>query len=224
MEHRTLDEPQMVFVSPIAFPTTGRDYTSRVQDALERRRDALDSALALFADRSRQLADAAGIIVNTLRTGGRVLVAGNGGSAAEAQHFAGELVGRFLMERRPYAAIALTADTSILTAVGYDYGFEDVFARQVHALGRPGDVFVAFSTSGKSPNLLRAAEAARECSMQIIAVTGDLPNPLERLADIAVRCPATHTPTTQELQMMVTHILCEIVEAEMTEMDGEVVS
>lgn len=224
MEHRTLDEPRMVFVSPVPVPPSPRDYTARVRNALEQRRDVLDSALALFADRSQPIAAAAGIIVNTLRAGGRVLVAGNGGSAAEAQHFVGELVGRFLMERRPYAAIALTADTSILTAIGNDYGFEDVFARQVHALGRPGDVLIAFSTSGKSPNLLRAAEAARECSMRIVAVTGDLPNPLAQLADVAVRCPSTHTPTTQELQMMVTHILCEVVEAEMTALDGEVVS
>lgn len=214
----------MVFVSPVPVPPSPRDYTARVRNALEQRRDVLDSALALFADRSQPIAAAAGIIVNTLRAGGRVLVAGNGGSAAEAQHFVGELVGRFLMERRPYAAIALTADTSILTAIGNDYGFEDVFARQVHALGRPGDVLIAFSTSGKSPNLLRAAEAARECSMRIVAVTGDLPNPLAQLADVAVRCPSTHTPTTQELQMMVTHILCEVVEAEMTALDGEVVS
>lgn len=214
----------MVFVSPVPVPPSPRDYTARVRNALEQRRDVLDSALALFADRSQPIAAAAGIIVNTLRAGGRVLVAGNGGSAAEAQHFVGELVGRFLMERRPYAAIALTADTSILTAIGNDYGFEDVFARQVHALGRPGDVLIAFSTSGKSPNLLRAAEAARECSMRIVAVTGERPNPLAQLADVAVRCPSTHTPTTQELQMMVTHILCEVVEAEMTALDGEVVS
>ena len=210
-----------MFSHAIVLPAPGRDYTALVHRALDGRRERVTDSLAAFATRPEPLAQAAGMIVTTLRSGGRVLVAGNGGSAAEAQHFAGELVGRFLMERRPYAAIALTVDSSILTAVGNDYGFDDVFARQVHALGRPGDVFVAFSTSGKSPNMLRAADAARECSMRTIAITGDLPNPLERLADVTVRCPSTHTPATQELQMMVTHILCEIVEAEMVASDGE---
>lgn len=219
LQHPTFNESDLMFSHAVVLPPPGRDYTTLVRRALDGRREHVAASLDSFASRAEPLAQAAGMIVSTLRAGGRVLVAGNGGSAAEAQHFAGELVGRFLMERRPYAAISLTVDSSILTAIGNDYGFDDVFARQVHALGGPGDVLVAFSTSGKSPNLLRAADAARECSMRTIAITGDLPSPLEQLADVTVRCPSTHTPATQELQMMVTHILCEIVEAEMVAVD-----
>jgi D-sedoheptulose 7-phosphate isomerase len=144
-----------------------------------------------------------------------VLVAGNGGSAAEAQHFAAELVGRFKRERAPYAVLSLTTDTALLTAVANDYGYTDVFARQVRALGQPGDLLVAFSTSGESENLVRAATAARRHGMAVAAVTGGRPSRLERLADVTVRVPVVDTAVAQELHMAVTHILCDIVESEL---------
>ncbi len=158
-------------------------YALTVRTALAKRRSALDAGLRQLAGRGDALSAIACALVESLHAGGKVLVAGNGGSAAEAQHFAAELVGRFKCDRRPYAALALTVDSSVLTAVGNDYGFADVFARQVLAFGRPGDLLLAYSTSGNSENLLRAAVAARRCGMTVAAVTGDLPNPLERLAD-----------------------------------------
>jgi D-sedoheptulose 7-phosphate isomerase len=143
------------------------------------------------------------------------LIAGNGGSAAEAQHFATELVGRFKRERVPYAVLSLTTDTSILTAVANDYGFQDVFARQVSAFGQPGDLFIAFSTSGESENLVRALVAGRQCLMTTVAITGDHANRMARLADVAVRVPAVETDIVQELHLAVLHILCEIAESKL---------
>src|SRR5579885_2117366 len=138
--------------------TQGIDYQGLVEDVLALRRRVLDDALLQFAARAQALAQIAKLLVGTLRAGHKVLVAGNGGSAAEAQHFAAELVGRFKRERLPYAVIALTTDSSILTSVANDYGYEHVFSRQVAALGQPGDLLLAFSTSGASPNVIRAAE------------------------------------------------------------------
>src|SRR5437763_1289951 len=135
------------------------DYHSTIVEALAARRGTLDTALTQLMTRAQALAEVATRLVETLRTGHKVLVAGNGGSAAEAQHFAAELVGRFKRERSPYAVMALTTDTSILTAIANDYGYQDVFARQVLALGQPGDMLIVFSTSGESENLLCAAQA-----------------------------------------------------------------
>jgi D-sedoheptulose 7-phosphate isomerase len=177
--------------------------------------EALD-ALCLLAE---QLDAAASAMISCLRSGGRILVAGNGGSAAESQHFATEMVGRFLRERTPYAVISLTADTAILTAIANDYGYESVFARQVGAYGRTGDVFVGFSTSGRSPNLINAVEIARECGITVIAITGSRANSLADMADISIRVPAEDTPVIQELHTVVLHVLCELVEAELASPD-----
>jgi len=146
-----------------------------------------------------------------------VLIAGNGGSAAEAQHFAAELVGRFKRERIPYAVLSLTSDTSILTAVANDYGYHDVFARQVSALGQPGDLFIAFSTSGESENLVRALAAGRRSLLTTVAITGDRPNRMARLADVAVRVPAVASDIVQELHLAVLHILCDLVESKLAD-------
>ena len=137
---------------------------------------------------------------------------GNGGSAAEAQHLAAELVGRFKRERMPYAVISLATDTAILTAIANDYGYQDVFARQLRALGQPGDLLIAFSTSGESENVLRAAEAGHQCLLKVVAVTGERPSRLEALSDVTVRVPCIDTAVAQELHMVVTHILCDIAE------------
>ena len=156
---------------------------------------------------------AAADLARTLRAGGRILVCGNGGSAADAQHFAAELCGRYRRERRAYAAVALTADTSVLTSVGNDYGFERIFARQVEGLGRPGDALVGFSTSGRSPNVLRAFEAARAGGLRTLAIVGGNGGPLRELADrcLCVSVSAS-TPRIQEGHQFILHALCEIVE------------
>jgi len=191
-------------------------HHAAVVRALAGRRRVLDHALARLALGAGGLAEVAARLVETLEHGGTVLVAGNGGSAAEAQHFAAELVGRFKRDRAPYPVLALTTDTAILTAVANDYGYADVFARQVRAFGQPGDLFLGFSTSGESENLVRALAAARERGMASAAITGARSSRMERLADVTVRMPLTDTATVQELHMMATHILCEIVEATLT--------
>jgi phosphoheptose isomerase len=155
---------------------------------------------------------AALVLVEALRGGGKVLVFGNGGSAADAQHMAAELVGRFLLERRALPAIALTTDTSSLTAIANDFGFEHVFARQIEALGRRGDVAVAISTSGRSPNVLAGVRAARTAGVRTVALVGPGGSELEELADVAVVVDA-EGPALQEGQLTVEHALCEVVEA-----------
>ncbi|HEX6799867.1 MAG TPA: SIS domain-containing protein [Ktedonobacterales bacterium] len=201
-------------------PDAVASYTEAVAAAVACRSIMLHDAYAHLALRAATLAAAAERLVRALREGHKVLVAGNGGSAAEAQHFAAELVGRFKRERAPYAALALTTDSSILTAIANDYGYADVFARQVLGLGQPGDVLIAYSTSGESENLVRAAQAARSRQMTVIAVTGERRNRLERQADVALHIPLTDTAVVQELQMAVTHILCDIAEAELARTGG----
>ena len=167
-----------------------------------------------------QIEQAVGLCETALRAGGKLLFCGNGGSAADAQHWAGELVSRFYYDRPGLAAIALTTDTSILTAVGNDYGYDYTFARQVEALGRAGDVLVAISTSGNSPNVLRAAEAARARGMRVLAFTGRHGGTLAPLADIAFRMPSDETPRIQEGHEFVGHLLCALVEARMHPRDA----
>ncbi|MER6214205.1 MULTISPECIES: D-sedoheptulose-7-phosphate isomerase [unclassified Streptomyces] len=148
-------------------------------------------------------------LAGVLGDGGRLLAAGNGGSAAQAQHLTAELVGRYRRERPPFSAIALHAETSSVTAIGNDYGYEQVFARQVTAHGRPGDVLMLLSTSGRSDNLLSAAAAARSCGMRVWALTGRAPNPLARAADEVLCVDAGSTATVQEAHLVAVHLLCE---------------
>ncbi|TQS45939.1 D-sedoheptulose-7-phosphate isomerase [Cryptosporangium phraense] len=143
-----------------------------------------------------------------LPSGSRLLAAGNGGSAAQAQHLTAELVGRYRDDRPAYSAIALHAETSTLTAIGNDYGFEELFARQVAAHGRPGDVLVAMSTSGSSRNLLRAVEVARDLGITVWAMTGPQPNPLAAAADSALCVDADATATVQEAHLVALHLMC----------------
>jgi phosphoheptose isomerase len=143
---------------------------------------------------------------------GRLLVVGNGGSAAEAQHLTAELVGRFETERRPLSAICLHGDASSLTAIANDYGLEECYARQVRAHGRPGDVLLALSTSGRSPNVVAAAAAAREMGLTVWALTGPEPNRLADLCDDALCLPAARAATVQELHLVAIHVLCAAVD------------
>jgi len=161
------------------------------------------------------IARSAELIATALLGGKKVLLCGNGGSAADAQHIAAELVGRYVVERRPLAAIALTTDTSALTAIGNDYGFEQVFARQVNALARPGDVLVGISTSGKSPNILAALKAAREKKLATIGWTRSGSTPMSALCDVVIGAPSDETALIQQLHITAGHAICHLVEREL---------
>jgi D-sedoheptulose 7-phosphate isomerase len=174
-------------------------------------RTALDSAA--LADR---VASAARRYAETLRAGGTLFFCGNGGSAADAQHIATEYVVRYSLSRRPLAALALTTDSSLLTAAGNDLGFDRVFARQVEALVRPGDLLVLHSTSGESPNLLAAARAARERSVATVAFLGRGGGGLASLVDEAIVVPSDDTGRIQVLHLALEHLIVELVEAELT--------
>jgi D-sedoheptulose 7-phosphate isomerase len=156
---------------------------------------------------------AASAWIGALSRGGKVLFCGNGGSAADAQHLAGELVSRFHYDRPGMAGIALTVDSSVLTAIGNDYGYDRVFARQVEALGVAGDVLVGISTSGRSPNVLRALEAARARDIATIGLTGRDGGPMAALCDIELRVPSDSTPLVQQGHMVIGHLLCALAEA-----------
>lgn len=158
------------------------------------------------------IARAAELLVESYRGGGGVLLFGNGGSAADAQHVAGELVGRFLRERRGLRAIALTADAAVMTSLANDYGYEAVFARQVEAHGRPGDVAVGISTSGNSPNVVEGLRKARQLGLKTIALTGAGGGACAELADVLLAVPDKHTPRIQQAQQVIYHVLCELVE------------
>jgi D-sedoheptulose 7-phosphate isomerase len=154
----------------------------------------------------------AGAIANALRGGNKLLIAGNGGSAADAQHIAAEIVGRYKKDRPAYAAIALTTDTSALTAIGNDYGFEQVFARQVEGLGRRGDVLLVLSTSGRSPNILSALKAARRQGLVTIGFTGNKGTALGALCDHILVAPSDDTAVIQQIHLTFAHGICEVVE------------
>ncbi len=161
------------------------------------------------------LAAAVQACIDSLRAGGKVLFAGNGGSAADAQHMAGEFVSRFAFDRPGLAAIALTTDTSILTAVGNDYGYEKLFERQIQALGRKGDVLVAYTTSGRSPNIIRALEVSRALGLVTVGFTGNRGGPIVELCDHLLAVPSADTPKIQEGHLVLGHILCGLVERAM---------
>ena len=169
---------------------------------------------AMLADEPLQgkLEQAAVACILCLSTGGKILLAGNGGSAADAQHIAGEFVSRFAFDRPGLPAIALTTDTSILTAIGNDYGYEKLFARQVQAHGQKGDVFIGYSTSGRSPNVLLALEDARSRGLVCIGLTGNRGGPMRDFCDHLLEVPSADTPKIQEGHLVLGHILCGLVE------------
>ena len=197
--------------------TSHRDRTALdaadVAAALLDRARALSTVLSLIVTNSHQVTRAAGMIVDALATGHLVMVCGNGGSAAEAQHLAGELVGRFRREREPWPVLALTTDSAVLTAVANDYGYDTVFARQVAAFGHRGDVLVAISTSGESSNVVNAACQARDRGMSVVALTGREPTRLGLFSNVAIAVPATETPLVQEVHCVLVHLISEIVES-----------
>ena len=161
--------------------------------------------------------DAAAAIIDAFRRGGTLLVFGNGGSASDAQHVSAEFVGRFQRERAPLPAMALTTDTSLLTSIANDYGFDRVFVRQIEALGRPGDVALGISTSGGSPNVLAALDAARVKGLKTIALTGRDGGAVGRAAAIHINVPAASVARVQEVHRTLLHIICDIVEGELVD-------
>ncbi len=175
-------------------------------------------ALAAYAQDPAQVAvlnRMAGAVSACFSAGGKLLIAGNGGSAGDAQHLAGEFTGRMLYDRAPLPAIALHADTSALTAIGNDYGFVHVFERQVQALGRPGDVLLALSTSGNSANVLLAMDAARGLGLHVHAFTGADARGMASRADLLMQVPSSFTPVIQQVYMVAGHLLCSLVERAM---------
>ena len=178
---------------------------------LKSSRDAIERAGldANLLDAARTIAD---VIAGALRGGNKLLIAGNGGSAADAQHIAAEIVGRYKKDRPAYAAIALTTDTSALTAIGNDYGFEQVFARQVEGLGKRGDVLLALTTSGRSPNILAALKAARQQGLVTIGFTGAKGTALGASCDHLLLAPSEDTAVIQQIHMAFAHGICEVIE------------
>lgn len=152
------------------------------------------------------------VCVESYRKSGKLLIAGNGGSAADAQHFAGELVSRFEFDRPPLAAIALTTDTSILTAIGNDYGYRDVFSRQILAHGLHGDIFVAISTSGNSGNILDAIVTARKIGLTVVGLSGQTGGEMKDLCDYCICAPSSSTPRIQECHLVIEHTICGYIE------------
>jgi D-sedoheptulose 7-phosphate isomerase len=178
---------------------------------LKASQDVISAAVAdpIFADTVVKISELAG---TCLRAGGKVLFAGNGGSAADAQHMAGEFVSRLNYDRDPVAGLALTSDSAVLTAIGNDFGYEQVFARQVRGLGRPGDILVAISTSGRSANILAAVAAATSMGIHTVGFTGNSNNKLSQSCDFVLRAPSAATPLIQQMHMVAAHVICELVE------------
>ena len=181
-----------------------RKVAAALQDAI--------AALQQLIVRSDRIAAAAALMTRSLREGGKLMFCGNGGSAADAQHLAAELLGRFLRDRAPMAALALTVDTSALTAIANDFGYEHVFSRQLRGLGRSGDTLIAISTSGKSRNVIEAIHAAREMGIFTVGLTGADGGAMRELCDVLIAVPAERTDQIQQLHITVGHILCGLVE------------
>lgn len=184
-----------------------------MSDAERQIQRSVEVKLAFLADGGHKVVEAmAEKVLAALREGHRIYLCGNGGSAADAQHIAGEFIGRFMKERAPLPCVALTTDTSILTCLGNDYAFDTIFARQVNALVERGDVLIALSTSGNSPNIVRAVEAAKRRGALTLGFSGRGGGKLKEIADLCLVAPADESPRIQELHITCAHILCEIVE------------
>ena len=160
----------------------------------------------------KNLEDSANACIKSFKNNGKILLAGNGGSAADAQHIAGEFVGRFMFNRPPLRAVALTTDTSIMTAIVNDYGAEEMFSRQLDALGDPGDIFMAYSTSGSSPNIINALKKAKEKGLISIGLTGNKKGEMVNMCDYILEVPSSETPRIQECHLLLGHTLCGIIE------------
>src|SRR5262245_7529460 len=191
---------------------TARSRQDSITAHFRRSRETLERAVQ-DGELMQAMIRATDTMAAALRGGNKILIAGNGGSAADAQHIAGEFLSRLNFDRNPLPAIALTTDSSVLTAIGNDYGFERVFERQVRGLGNPGDVFTAISTSGRSPNVIAALKAARECGVTTIGFTGTAPGGLmQPLCDHFLAAPSEETPLIQQIHIIAAHAICGLVE------------
>lgn len=182
------------------------EQDTKIQNALDLHQKALN---AFPVESIKQISN---VISEALKNGNKVLICGNGGSASDSLHFAGEIVGRFKKERRALPAISLSADAAVLTCIGNDYGYDKVFERQVYAHGKKDDVLVAISTSGNSPNVLNAAKAAKESGLKVIGFTGEKDGKLHPFCDLSFRSPSAVTATIQEMHITAIHMICELVE------------
>jgi len=183
------------------------DIRKQVEDSIRVMQALLTDDLLI-----KEISNSAEVCVEALKAGRKILIAGNGGSAADAQHMAGELVNRFMFERPGLSAIALTTDTSVLTSVSNDSGFEEVFSRQVEALGSEGDILILISTSGRSMNILKAAETAHKKNVSVIGLTGRTGGQMDKYCDLLIKVPSDNTPRIQECHILIEHILCSIIE------------
>ncbi|MDU1889059.1 MAG: D-sedoheptulose 7-phosphate isomerase [Dysgonomonas sp.] len=183
---------------------------SHIQDSIDVKSKILTNKVLLD-----EIQNAANIVTDAYRNGFKTLIAGNGGSAADAQHIAGEFVSRFYFDRPGIPSIALTTDTSILTAIGNDYGFNQLFRRQVQAQGAPGDIFIGFTTSGNSENIVNALHGCKEKGIKSIILTGENGGKVANLCDICIKIPSKETPRIQESHILIGHIICCIVEEEL---------
>jgi len=190
-----------------------------MEEVIQKRFEETDKIKKRFLDENfSRLITIIKLIADSLENGNKVLLFGNGGSAAEAQHLAAEFVNRFLMERPPLPAIALNTDSSILTSIGNDYSFSEIFSKQIVALGKAGDIAIGISTSGNSANVIRAIEVSKEMGIETIALTGNDGGDLAKVANYSLIVPSNSTPCIQEVHMAVGHILCEMVEAQIFKM------
>jgi D-sedoheptulose 7-phosphate isomerase len=186
-----------------------------ITKAMDDHVNMMDQLKSQFGD----IEQAAKLIIDALKGGGKVLLCGNGGSAADAQHIAAEIIGRFEVERAAFPAIALTTDTSILTAVGNDYGFDQIFSRQVAGLGRAGDVLMAYSTSGNSANVLAAVEVARDLGVKVVSLTGQAGGALKNQSDLWLGAPSGVTARVQEAHGFIGHVICQLIDAALVDLE-----
>lgn len=185
--------------------------TNYISDSIRAKEDILNNPELVF-----RIEKASKLVIESYKNGGKVLTAGNGGSAADAQHIAAEFVSKFLIERPALSAISLGTNTSILTSIGNDYDHEIVFARQIQAHGRKGDIFIAISTSGNSKNIVKAAQTAQELGLKVIGLIGQKTSKLDEYSDVAIKVPSEKTPIIQESHIMIAHIICALVEKELS--------
>ena len=178
-------------------------------------KESVDVKMLVSKNLASKIEDSIKLIVEVIKSKKKVLIAGNGGSASQASHIAGEFVGRYKMERRGLPCIALTADTTVLTAWSNDYNYETVFSRELEALGSEGDVFIALSTSGNSKNLVKALEAAKRMNLKTISLLGKGGGKMKSMSDIEMIVPSSNTPRVQEAHLMVLHIMCELIDEEL---------
>jgi D-sedoheptulose 7-phosphate isomerase len=208
------DKPRRTAQGSKMAARTTKSREESIAEHFQRSRETLDRAAG---DRGmlEAMIGTVDAMTSALRNGSKILIAGNGGSAADAQHIAGEFLSRLNFDRNPLPVIALTTDTSVLTAIGNDYGFERVFERQIRGLARQGDVVLAISTSGRSPNILAGLRAAREAGATTIGFTGNAKSTMVALCDICVRVPSASTPQIQQIHIVAAHAICGLVEREL---------